>query len=132
MHDNPETITDPTGHDGFFGAVMNAVSSAAQVTVHAVAAAAPVVAQAAWTAVDAATGISSMIGDVQTLTNPNTSFLDKALAVGDLALNVAMDASMVVDVGEGVRAGYLAAKVGAKVAEEVGAHVLEGGAEQAT
>jgi hypothetical protein len=70
---------------------------------------------------DATTGIPSMVNDVKTIFSGNTSTLDKVFAAGDLIMNVAMDASMVVGVGEGLRAAY----VGVKVVEEVGEHVAE-------
>lgn len=87
-------------------------------TAGAVATAAPVVATASRQALDATTGIPSMIGDAQTLADPHKSLADKLLAGGDLVLNVAMDASMVVGVGEAACGAYIAAKVATKVGEE--------------
>ena len=93
---NPISRNDPTGHD-WFGSALSVAGAV----------------------LDAATGFSSMVNDVKTVFSPSASPLDKVLAVGDLALNVAMDVSMVAGVGEGARAAYVAGKVVAKVAVEV-------------
>lgn len=107
--DNPTTRTDPSGH-GFF----DAIAQVASAVVHVAAA-----------VVDTALGVSSMVSDVQTIFSGNSSGLQKLLAIGDLALNVAMDVSTVVGVGEGARAAYLGAKLAAHAAEDVGEHVAE-------
>jgi RHS repeat-associated protein len=128
---NPISRTDPTGH-GWFDSIVSAVS-------HVVKAVAPV----AVAALDATTGIPSMINDVKTVFSGNASTLQKIMAIGDIALNVAMDASMVVGLGEGARAAYMGVKVAAKIgehalldagehaAEHVGEHLVEDGAEHA-
>ncbi len=76
-----------------------------------------------------------MINDVKTVFSGNTSTFQKILAIGDIALNVAMDVSMVVGVGEGARAMYLGAKVAEEVTEhalvDVGEHAAEYAAEDA-
>jgi hypothetical protein len=46
------------------------------------------------------------------------------LAGGALLLTVAMDVSMVVGVGEGLRAAYVGAKIAGHVALDVGEHAL--------
>ena len=81
--------------------------------------------------VDAATGISSMVSDVQTLFSGNTSLLDKVLAVGAIALNVTMDVFMVVGLGEGLKAADVGVKAAAHIGEEVGAHIVEQAGEDA-
>jgi RHS repeat-associated protein len=117
---NPTSRTDPTGHD-WWNAVVHTVSSVA-------AAVAPV----ASAVLDATTGIPSMINDVHTIFfDPKASTLDKVLAGGDLLLNVAMDASMLVGVGEGLRLAVAGAKVAAHLGEDVGMHALEHAGEDA-
>jgi RHS repeat-associated protein len=121
--DNPLTRSDPTGHDWW-----NAI-------VHTVANVAAKVAPIASTVLDATTGIPSMIADVKTILDPNVSLAQKLMAGGDLALNVVMDVTTVVGVGEGLRAAYMGAKIAAHVAEhvaeEAGAHVIEHATEDA-
>ncbi len=85
----------------------------------------------AWQALDATTGIPSMIGDVQTLVNGNASLTQKLLAGGDLAFNVVMDVTLVIGVGEGLRAAYVGARIAADVAEHVAADLAEHAAEDA-
>ena len=82
---NPETATDPSGHWGFgaiFTAVTNVVKAAVSAIAHAVQTTAPIVASVANSVLD----ISSMVGDVQTIFNPNTSWSSKLLSVGDLGV----------------------------------------------
>lgn len=86
---------------------------------------------AAVAVLDATTGIPSMIHDVQTIFSGNASTMDKVMAGADLLLNVVMDVSMVVGVGEGLRAAYVGAKVAGHVAVEVGEHVAEHAGEDA-
>ena len=138
---NPTTFTDPTGHrlwaggdagggggsgpgtsnngggggghkhnggshndgGGFWGAVLNVGGQV----------------------LDATTGIPSMIKDVQTIFNGSASTGDKLWAAADLLFNVAMDVTMVIGVGEGVRAFYMGGKIAADVAEHVGEEALE-------
>ena len=135
---NPETFTDPTGHKlwaggdsggdggsgpgkggggsggghgggqndgGFWGGVLNIGGQV----------------------LDATTGIPSMIHDVQTIFSGDASTGDKLWAGADLIFNVAMDVTMVIGVGEGLRAFYL----GGKIAEHVGEEALERGGEDA-
>jgi hypothetical protein len=52
-------------------------------------------------------------------------------ASGDLALNVFMDVTMVIGVGEGLRAAYVGARIAADVAEHVAADMAEHAAEDA-
>jgi hypothetical protein len=52
-----------------------------------------------------------MVSDVKTIFSGNASMLDKVLAGGDLLLNVAMDASMLIGVGERLKAAYVGMKV---------------------
>jgi RHS repeat-associated protein len=115
---DPEARLDPSGHD-WFSAVVNTVASAAT--------AAP----AALAVLDATTGIPSMINDVQTIFSGNASTMDKVLAGADLLINVAMDVSMVVGVGEGLRAAYVGAKIAGHIALDVGAHAAEHAGEHA-
>jgi RHS repeat-associated protein len=117
---NPETLTDPTGKD-WLDSIVQVALTVGTTTVQVAQAAAP----AAVAVLDATTGIPSMIGDVQTLFDPNASTMDKILAGGDLLLNVAMDVSMVVGVGEGARAAYVGAKIAGHVAMDVAEHVGE-------
>jgi RHS repeat-associated protein len=128
---NPITRTDPDGHDGLFGSIFNAVTN----VVKTVAKVAQAVAPVAVAALDATTGIPSMINDVKTVFSGNASTMQKLLAIGDIALNVAMDAQMVMGTGEGERAAYMGVKVaeevGEHVAEDVGAHALEDAGEHA-
>ncbi len=83
----------------------------------------------ATTVFDAATGIPSMIHDVQTIANGKASLVDKLLAVGDLALNVVMDVSMIVGIGEAARAAYFGIRIGLDIAAHIGedaaAHALD-------
>ena len=122
---NPLIRVDPTGHDGgwlggLVSAVTSTVSSAASTVVHVAQAVAP----AAGAVLDATTGIPSMINDVKTIFSGNASTLDKIMAGADLLINVAMDVSMVVGVGEGLRAAYVGAKIAGHVAMDVGEHAL--------
>ena len=81
------------------------------------------------TVVDAATGIPSMIHDVQTIANGKASVVDKLLAAGDLALNVVLDVSMIVGIGEAARAAYFGIRLGidlaAHIGEDAAAHALD-------
>jgi len=72
------------------------------------------------TVVDAATGIPSMIHDVQTIANGKASVVDKLLAAGDLALNVVLDVSMIVGIGEAARAAYFGIRLGIDLAAHIG------------
>jgi RHS repeat-associated protein len=128
---NPLTRLDPTGHDWWSSLVSTVVQTATAV----VAAAAPIVsavASAASTVLDATTGIPSMISDVQTIFSGKASFLDKVLAAGDLVLNVTMDVTSVIGVGEGLRAADVGAHIAEHVAADVGVHALEHAGEDAT
>ncbi len=82
------------------------------------------------TALDATTGIPSMITDVQTIVDGNSSWQDKLLAGGDLLLNAGMDALALTGVGElvdiGIRAGiHLAEHIGADLVEHAAADAVE-------
>jgi hypothetical protein len=118
---NPETKTDPTGLDGgLFGGLVSVVSTMVQT-----------VAPAAVQVVLTAAGASSMVSDVQTSVSTvrgGGSPLAVAMAFGDLALNVGLDASMLVGAGEGLRAAY----VGLHAAEDVGEHLAVEGIAHAT
>jgi RHS repeat-associated protein len=116
---NPVTRTDPSGHD-WFSSLVSTVATTARA-----------VAPIASTVLDATTGIPSMISDVQTLFDPKKSLLEKVLAGGDLALNVVMDVTMVIGVGEGMRTAYMGLKVAAHVGEDVAVHVGEDAAAHA-
>ncbi len=123
VHDNPATLADPSGHWGGFGSFFSAVGSAAHAVAGAVVSAAPTIVSVAVTVLDVTTGIPSMWHDIQTIADPHKSLAEKLLAGGDLALNAFMDATMLVGLGEGMRAGYVAAKVASKVGEQVARHV---------
>ena len=69
------------------------------------------------------TGFSSIVNDVGTIFNGNTSFWQKLGAVGDLALNVGMDISMFTGAGEFARGAELLFKGGM----DIGEHLLEDG-----
>lgn len=72
---------------------------------------------------DVVTGFSSVVNDVGTIFNGNTSFWQKLGAVGDLALNVGMDISMFTGAGELARGAELLFKGGM----DLGEHLLENG-----
>ena len=82
---------------------------------------------------DLVLGVSSMINDWNTLTDSNASWLSRLAAAGDLALNVGMDASMFLGIGEGLKiadiATHLAEILVDHGGEDVGEHVAEGAAE---
>jgi RHS repeat-associated protein len=118
---NPETRTDPSGHD-WFSSMVHAATTVA----HTVSAVAHAVAPVASAVLDATTGIPSMINDVHTIFfDPHASGMQKLLAAGDLLMNAAMDASMLVGVGEGLRVVVAGAKIAGHVAEDVGMHAVE-------
>jgi RHS repeat-associated protein len=116
---NPLVRLDPSGHD-WFGSLVSTVT-------HEVQTAAP----AAVAVLDATTGIPSMITDVHTIFFSTASPMDKIMAGADLILNVTMDVTMVIGVGEGLRAAYVGAHIVEQVAEDVGAHALEHAGEDA-
>ncbi|GER88987.1 hypothetical protein KDW_31490 [Dictyobacter vulcani] len=70
-------------------------------------------------------GVSSMINDWHTLTSNDAGWWDKTIAAGDLAMNLGMDVSMFMGIGEGLRAGALALKGGEELAEHGGVDLLE-------
>ncbi len=82
-----------------------------------------------WNVADFVLGISSIINDVKVLFDPHKSIWEKLLAAGDLVLNVGMDVSMVLGIGEGLKAGELLLKggidLGEKLAEDGGEKVVE-------
>jgi hypothetical protein len=82
-----------------------------------------------WNVADFVLGISSIINDVKVLFDPHKSIWEKLLAAGDLALNVGMDLSMVLGIGEGLKAGELLIKggidLGEKLVEDGGEKVVE-------
>jgi RHS repeat-associated protein len=123
---NPVSRIDPSGQDWW-----NAIANVATAVTHTVTAVAQAVAPIASTVLDATTGIPLMISDVQTLFDPHKSLLDKVLAGGDLVLNVVMDATMVIGVGEGMRTAYMGLKIAAHVGEDVAVHVGEDAAAHA-
>jgi RHS repeat-associated protein len=119
VEDNPLIRLDPSGHD-WCGSLVSTVT-------HVVQAAAP----AAVAVLDATTGIPSMINDVHTIFFSTASPLDKIMAGADLLINATMDVTMVIGVGEGLRAAYVGAHIVEHVAEDVGAHALEHAGEDA-
>ena len=74
-----------------------------------------------------------MVNDWNTLTDSNASWLSRLAAAGDLALNVGMDASMFLGIGEGLKiadiATHLAEILVDHGGEDVGEHVAEGAVE---
>ena len=78
---------------------------------------------------DFVTGFSSMINDIKTIFSGKASFLQKLEAVGDLALNVGMDVSMLFGVGEALKGGELLIKggidLGEKFAQDGGLNLVE-------
>jgi len=117
VQDNPETHNDPSGHLGGGPGQNNLYAELARLRKND-----PnflKVLELLWMVVDFFTGIKSIIHDIQTLLNANVSWTDKLLALGDLALNVALDASMVTGLGEIGRGGELLAKVGKGVLDVI-------------
>jgi hypothetical protein len=74
---------------------------------------------------DLTLGIPSMVNDVQTIFSGNASLGDKLWAGADLLMNVTLDASMLIGVGEGLKAGELLVKAGVDLAEHVGEDAIE-------
>ncbi len=133
---NPETATDPSGHmyarpTGGGSGSSSSGSSGGSSSSSGGSSGWSQAASIGWQVLDATTGIPSMIGDVQTLANGNASLTQKLLAGGDLAFNVVMDVTMVIGVGEGLRAAYVGARIAADVAEHVAADLAEHAAEDA-
>lgn len=156
---NPETMSDPTGNmyvpppsgggngsppspppqppppppsngGGWLGNAWNSISSFGNTTINVVK-----------NVADATLGISSMVGDVQTIFNGNASWQDKLWAGADLLVNASMDVMMVAGIGEEARGVYEAGKIGLSLlmhgAEDMSLHegedlITHAGEEEAT
>ena len=130
---NPETRNDPTGqmyapNSGGGGAPLNSIVPTSQPQTSTqpscglwcgLTNVASGVVHVVGTVADLATGFSSMVSDVHTLFNGNASVWDKIGAGADLLLNIGLDVSMVLGVGEMLRIGDLALRAGIDIGEHI-------------
>ncbi len=120
VQDNPETHNDPSGHLGGGPGQNKIYAELARLRKND-----PndpnflKVLELLWMVVDLFTGIKSIIHDIQTLLNAQASGTDKLLALGDLTVNVVLDALMFTGVGEVGRGGKLLVSVGRGVLDVI-------------
>ena len=117
MQDNPETHNDPSGHLGGGPGQNKIYAELARLRKND-----PnflKVLELLWMVVDLFTGLKSIIHDIQTLLNAQASGTDKLLALGDLTVNVVLDALMFTGVGEVGRGGKLLVSVGRGVLDVI-------------